>query len=369
VAHCRAVACSVAHIADARLAAAEADRVRTVEANLKQELDAAGTDAVRLRAVAEHCRAAACSFAQTISSRIAAADASAAERARQAAVLDAAGADIIKLRSFMDECRAPSCTVEQEARNRLERAEGIEISSASYDVARLQICLQQCRTESAKAEAERKLNLIRGEENSYRMARGNSGMLQTYLKYCMACKFKAVAQSEFADLTKPKPIASFSVTVNYDMDGGDIRDGDAIMMARNADLLTCQSKCQAVDACIAYSFDKWNKSCYLKDRLSPMVLDTHSNTYIRQDQTHPGLSTASKRFCHYANSAVVGEEFPAVTVPSTARCEQSCAADQTCVAYTFRSTDNLCRLFRSTSDRLRGVDGSVTGSRTQYSCN
>lgn len=367
---CRASACYLADTAGARLATAQAEQqARTIEANLRQEFDAAGADIGKLRTIADRCRASSCSFAQAISLRLSSAETAAQERTRQTAALDAAGTDLAKLRSFMDGCRAPSCLIEEEGRSRLERAEGIEMTLAVYDVTRLQLCIQQCRTEPARAEAERRINLVRGEENSYRMARGNAGMLQTYIKYCVACKFKTVAQSELADLARPKPVANFNANVNYDMDGGDIRDGDALMMLRNSDLSSCQSKCQGIDGCVAYSFDKWNRSCYLKDKLSALVLDPHSNTYIRQDQANPGLSTAMKRFCHYANSAIAGDEASAVTVPTAAKCEQSCGADQACVAYTFRSTDYMCRLFRNASDRQKGADNSYSGSKTQYSCN
>jgi hypothetical protein len=334
-------------------------------------LDAAGTDPNKLRIFVEYCQARpSCTLALEARTRLSqASERVATERMEaESRTLDAAGNDIVKLRNFIDQCKAASCNLEASARSRLERAETIEVDSAAFDATRLQTCAQQCRTASAKAEAERKLGIIRGEENAYKLARGNASLLQKYANDCRVCKFKTAALAEVAELTKPKPSLGFSTTVGYDMNGGDIDSPD--FMTRETDAATCLAKCQSTNGCIAYSFDKWIKTCYLKDKLVALTLDPRSDTSIRKDQAFPGLSTGPKRFCRYSSLAL-GEGPPAFSSSTAGACEQSCEVDQACAAYAFRATDKQCKLLRNTVDRQKGggLENITSGIRTQIKCN
>lgn len=335
-----------------------------------QALNRAGTDLEALRAFVESCKARpSCTLKGIADSRI---DLASKEQTRARSDADRkglenAGNDIGKLRAFLDRCKTPSCAYEALAMSNLERAEGSDVEAAAFDVARLQACVQQCRSSSARASAESRLAIVRAEENAYRAARNNANLLQRYGSECKVCKFKSAALTEAAELNKQKPSTGFNVTVGFDMVGGDIASPD--FMIRDIDAGSCHARCQATNGCIAYSYDKWKRSCYLKDKLVALTFDPRSDTGIRRDQSVPGVLGNAKRFCR-SSLPILGDGPPAFSSATASACEQNCESDQNCVAYVFRATDMQCKLLRSTSDRQKGPGSAniIAKYKTQTSC-
>ena len=290
VQQCNASSCTVLQEARDRLARAEtAERARLgqmAEAD-RRALDAAGSDLRQLRQFVQQCNVSSCTVLQEARTRLGNAEAVAARATAERRELDLAGENPVMLRSYLDRCSGNPCEFAREARDRLERVENLEVMSANFDVGRLQSCVQSCGSVTARTEALNKLGVIRNEEASFNSARGKLSALQAYARDCKACKFRQVAQTEIAELTKPKPSFGFNLTVGYDMNGGDINSPD--FMTRETDAATCLAKCQGTNGCIAYSFDKWIKTCYLKDKLEHIPLTFIHSPHARRNLRILGL--------------------------------------------------------------------------------
>lgn len=335
----------------------------------KKFLESAGTDLARLQYFVDRCSASSCALEQEGRRRLM------FERDRQAklaydrAAFQAAVSDIARLRQFLDGCKAPACSLEPDARTRLDQIENAELrSSGGYDETRLNSCLSQCRSASAKEEAARRLGAIRAEEIIYNRARGDPAALSNYAKDCTACKSKAAAEAEVAEISRQRAAMRFVVYQSYDMYGGDLMGPSGIAMIREVDASACMNACQSTKGCIAFSYDKWIRVCYLKDTMVPLVLDPRADTLVRQDQARPLASVDPKRTCAPLRVVIQGDALKVLSATGPPGCEEACVATASCAAFTHRLADNQCTLFRATSGRQTGVQGVVSGIRTQTKC-
>jgi hypothetical protein len=236
--------------------------------------------------------------------------------------LAAAGTDLGKLQTFVQQCSAPSCSVASDARERLAKA-------VAEDSERGRV--------AAKAAADRQVMAAARMEESER---------------------QRVAQM------------NFGVSVNYDMNGGDILVADdngkmAKYFKTNSD--GCLSACRANNGCVAFVFDKWNSVCYLKNQIGQLTQTPRSNAFVRTDM-RAIVATTEPRTCPYNDSSMHGDVSKSFSAPSTDACKQKCEAETGCIAYTFRKADRQCSFFSSVSDRTKKDLTSNSGERTQNPC-
>jgi hypothetical protein len=338
--------------------AAEATRVRK-EAD-SRELAGVPNDVASLTAFVNKCKRTSCLVLDDANGRLTAAQAAADRAAHEEKFrsdLAAAGNDVAKLSRFVEDCTKASCAVLPDASRRLADAQAAadraareikfrsDLAAAGNDVAKLSRFVEDCTKASCAVLPEARDLLAKAEDA------------------------ERVRLARIAELAKPKPVFGFNVIVGYDMNGGDIDSPDFVI--RETDAATCLAKCQATNGCIAYSFDKWIESCYLKDKLVSLTLDPRSDTSIRKDQLFPGRIYGSSHFCRYSSLAAIGEGRPPAVSSSTAKaCEQSCEIDQTCTAYVFRATDKQCWLLPNTVGRKKGkgYESFTSGVKTEIQC-
>lgn len=172
-----------------------------------------------------------------------------------------------------------------------------------------------------------------------------------------AAQKKQPARSVF--LTASRPTPQFTTYANHDMDGGDY------LTKKDATRDWCETECKSAAQCVAYTFDKWNSHCSLKDKISEVKLEPKGDTAVRADQGKPRKSDEQERFCPYDGEAFQGTVSQTYTRVSRPSCRETCRGDQTCIAFTFiASADNTCRLFSSTSGRA-GESGATSEIKAQ----
>jgi PAN domain len=159
----------------------------------------------------------------------------------------------------------------------------------------------------------------------------------------------------------PKPIAalkgSFSVYDNFDIAGGDFRT------LKNVELAKCAATCQSDKLCLAYSFDKWNKWCFLKSNTNTLGFDPGSMSAVRRSIDQPQASTAAIRIDRRPGRTFLGS-FQRTSSESLTSCEQACQNDEQCHGYSYVNRDNQCRLFNNILTITR--DANVrSGLKTQ----
>ncbi len=154
-----------------------------------------------------------------------------------------------------------------------------------------------------------------------------------------------------------KPV-SFKTFDNADMMGGDIQ------FIKDINLDDCTAACRSDPKCRAYSYDKWNRSCYPKSEMHSLTLTARSLTAIRDDQPEPARSTIEVGIEHFHNRAFARQEQPKKLVSTADACEAGCQSADWCVAYTFFKQSRECQMFKSTGV-YNPEAGAESGAKTQ----
>jgi hypothetical protein len=159
-------------------------------------------------------------------------------------------------------------------------------------------------------------------------------------------------------LHQPSNEITYKTLNNRDINGGDYRT-----VAR-VDLNTCVTECRANVQCQAFSYDKWNRWCFLKTNLSDLLLDPRSVTGIRQGLSTPRTSSIQARIKPYRNKIFLGDGYKSVAARSYETCERSCQDDLSCVVFTFLKNENRCKFFRLAGEYFPDTKGD-SGVKSQ----
>jgi hypothetical protein len=143
----------------------------------------------------------------------------------------------------------------------------------------------------------------------------------------------------------PAPPPGFVSRENRDMDGGDL--GAPL---KNVDMAACQVACRSNRACVAVSFDKWNRWCFLKRAVVALRLEPQSDTAIRADHPVPAQVTAAVTMESF-RALFPGSGYRTSEAKSRESCSDLCLKDARCLAYTFRA--NACTLFDQPAEYSR----------------
>ena len=136
----------------------------------------------------------------------------------------------------------------------------------------------------------------------------------------------------------------FRTSDNQDLDGADL------LTVKNVDLDGCTSACSDDQRCQAFSFDKWNRYCFLKSTIAALRLDPRSITGIRRELPTPMTATNSIQMERYRNKSFPGSGYKFVSLARFEACETTCQQEQACIAFTFQKAEQICRLFNSTGE-------------------
>lgn len=145
---------------------------------------------------------------------------------------------------------------------------------------------------------------------------------------------------------------------NFDMFGGDLRKIQKI------ELKECLAACQADRQCSGYSFDRWNRYCYLKSTTNALTFDPSSTTGLRADIDDPGFSKVEYRIDRRANKSLEGPSSVKVRISGVEDCDRGCAADKACFGFTFEKPRAVCRVF-SAINTFKPDRSATSGIKTQ----
>lgn len=165
------------------------------------------------------------------------------------------------------------------------------------------------------------------------------------------------------DLVKPPPAAPPPKVVSYrTYENRDIGSDHASKL-RNYDLQTCVAACRKKENCKAYTFDKWNRVCYLKSTIGDFKLNPRSSSGLREDVRVPRAPSGDVTMERYPSRAFPGSGYKSVKSDGPDACEISCRSEDACVAFTFRLDEGSCHLFRSTGEYFRNELADSGGKR------
>lgn len=150
----------------------------------------------------------------------------------------------------------------------------------------------------------------------------------------------------------------FKIFDNRDIPGVDLR------RLQKVDLQSCKAACEPEQSCQAFSYDKWNRWCFLKSGLSPLSLEPSSLVGIKGALPEPEVSKEAVRMDRRPGKSPAGKPYSTGNVQSLDACEANCLGDQKCLAFSFVKASSRCNAY----DRVEtiGLDaGSISGIKTQ----
>jgi hypothetical protein len=197
------------------------------------------------------------------------------------------------------------------------------------------------------------------EARQYQAARGDLGGLRSYVQSCKLCAFGSTANSEIAALEVQSQRRTFSTYQNRDLSGGDSQ------RMNDLDHLSCIASCRSDTKCVAYSYDKWNRWCFLKSTVDVLRIEPRSVTGIRGDVGAPQISSDPVIMERYRGKIFRGSGYSTIN-GSFESCESECKGAPNCIAFTFVKATRRCTLFGETGEYFSGA-ANDSGAKTQPS--
>jgi hypothetical protein len=150
---------------------------------------------------------------------------------------------------------------------------------------------------------------------------------------------------------------SFTIYTSRDMEGGDY------YKERGASLEHCESLCKKDSRCQAYSYDVWNRYCFLKASVNPLRLEPRSITSVAEgesvtyDEREPVIQRRPQK-------AFPNEPYLQANAQSYGDCAQRCLKDKRCEAFNFYQSTRQCHLIEKPRE-YSDVRGAELGIKLQ----
>ena len=128
---------------------------------------------------------------------------------------------------------------------------------------------------------------------------------------------------------------------NYDLVGNDLRQ----VQDKGMESYNCENACEAEPLCRAYSFDKWNRMCFLKNAASLMRFDPQYSFGLKTGTQQPANASAAKIVERYRGKAFPGYGYLIHQQSDFDGCEERCKSDDRCATFTFKKNTQDCLLY------------------------
>jgi len=142
-------------------------------------------------------------------------------------------------------------------------------------------------------------------------------------------------------------------------DSSDIYSGD-YKRAENIDVEACAALCSSDDDCKAYSYDKWNRFCFLKNQTGPLLLEPSSIVGVRAGIQIARANSAAQ-IDKRPNRGLVGKVESSRASANFDSCKAACTNSKSCVSFSYVKSGNQCQLYSSVDDHKsqEGVDSGI----------
>ena len=151
--------------------------------------------------------------------------------------------------------------------------------------------------------------------------------------------------------------AGFSIYDDRDIAGEDLS------VLKKVELSVCSKACRDNQACLAFSYDRWNKWCFLTSSARTLTLDPSSISGAREGLPPPAASGAAIRIERRPSKRLVGA-LKNSTAETIGVCEGACQGQSSCVGYSYSAKEHVCGLFESINS-FAPNGGVVSGIKTQ----
>lgn len=147
----------------------------------------------------------------------------------------------------------------------------------------------------------------------------------------------------FNRCSRPPSTSSVDHRLFKTVEGRDI-DGNDYKTIRDVNFDACVSQCQSDNQCVAFSFDKWNRYCFLKHAI-PATLRIEPNSIVGVISTaSPNVSNAPLRIERYRRKAFPDAPYKQYQSASLEQCEATCYGEDRCEVLTYDRVQKTCKL-------------------------
>ena len=160
----------------------------------------------------------------------------------------------------------------------------------------------------------------------------------------LACK--CFNQCAAPPAAAPPDARRFRIYEGRDIEGNDLKS------LRLANFPNCVDECKADKRCVALSFDKWNRICYLKHSAGVLRIEPSSIVGVIPDAS-VGESQEPITIEIYRNRTFVDPPYYTAPNMSFYKCSETCARDKKCEAFTLNKSDARCNLIARPSEWVR----------------
>ncbi|MBY5807584.1 PAN domain-containing protein [Rhizobium ruizarguesonis] len=166
----------------------------------------------------------------------------------------------------------------------------------------------------------------------------------------------AAQQEPTPEEPKQRQFALFS---NHDVFGNDVDVFSSDTLAE------CQQACADNAQCSVFTFNAWNKKCFLKAGAGELRLDPRATTGVSSDLGPPSYRDSPIVMEYYHSYAMSGSRIgPRRVSNSRQQCENICWENDSCVAFSFDTGDRACSMYERADNRFPG-QGIESGSKVQ----
>jgi hypothetical protein len=151
-------------------------------------------------------------------------------------------------------------------------------------------------------------------------------------------------------LAPSEALSKFSRKENRDIDGHDILSANGKPGIPGIDIQACATRCVQEKTCKAFSFDRWNGWCFLKDAIATSRLDPGSTIAVKQQYALPNASTVPAQMRDSLKRRFRDDPILQRRTNDFPQCKKACEDEFKCVAFSFLKSvgtaENNCQMFK-----------------------
>lgn len=126
----------------------------------------------------------------------------------------------------------------------------------------------------------------------------------------------------------------------------------------------CKESCAADANCVAYTADRWNRRCFLKQRAVALRFEPKATSGWRDDLSPP-QSDLTKTIELYRNRQLIGRPLDAKLMENSKLCSISCLESEQCVGFSFTLSTRQCSRFIHIDNYNSSTNEVVAGIKRQ----
>jgi hypothetical protein len=181
---------------------------------------------------------------------------------------------------------------------------------------------------------------------------------------------KAAADRAAADKAAPVKavMGNFITRVNRDIYGQDIPSQNGQIGIPGLNVNECAESCVSLKACLAFTFDRWNGRCYLKNKVVTSIVNPRAIIAVKKPLKLPDTSKAMSETKTIRNHRFQGEPFARSTVTDFQACKALCENDLGCIAFSFSKAVEIgqnCEVFKQSEKGYLDDDSADSGWKQQ----